>query len=375
MNYTRQIRGPYVSYRPIGDFGASTIVKLKSLIADDMKDTSLDFAIDLTKMSSIDVTGTRFFLNLRKALEKEHREMVFFGGSQELQAQIQDSEAPFKMFNTMEEFEQGFHDMSVDDYENYFRLAKGKGPIRHLDLICPCCGKENIKGFILDKKKHELVWHHEQITPIWDSDDDDNWIDWDAYTVNVCPQCLFASTRPDFFHMQVDEGMIKSVIKDDDLDRIMNHIGQRKEVGQYSESIHEDIFWSMPREKPASKISWVLNEMTLRHMAKDRNHMDSFEIANSNFMACKFAKEEEFITKSLNTAMAWLSGIVKEREKYSTIRMAMSYTYLVSLYLFEGKLTEARKVLEDFATDFSGEDWARFWLVRAKELYTSELEG
>lgn len=375
MNYTRQIRGPYVSYRPIGEFGASTIVKLKSLIADDLKDTSLDFAVDLTKMTTIDMTGIRFFVNLRKALIKEQREMVFFGGGSELQETIQVDEEPFKMFDSMEDFEQGFHEMSVEDYDNYFRLSRGKGPIRHLDLVCPCCGHESVKGFILDRKKHTLTWEDEQITPYYDYEDSSNWIDWDAYAVNVCPECLFASTRPDYFHMQVEEGLIKSILKEDDIDRIKNNIAQRKEVLQYSEHVHDGNFWCMTREKPASMISWVLNEMTLRHIAKDRNHIDSFEIANSNFMACKFSREEEFITKSLNTSMAWLSGIVKERERYSTIRIAMSYTFLVSLFLFEGKLAEARKILEEFSRDFSGEDWARFWLLRAKELYNNELEG
>lgn len=101
--------------------------------------------------------------------------------------------------------------------------------------------------------------------------------------------------------------------------------------------------------------------------------MDSFEIANSNFMACKYSREEEFITKCLNTAMAWLSGIIEQKERFSTLRIAMSYTYLISLYLFEGKLAEARKILEDFSVSYSGEDWAKFWLVRAKELYSAEL--
>jgi anti-anti-sigma regulatory factor len=70
-------------------FGATTVVQIRTIIADDLKDTSLDVAIDLSKMTSIDVTGLRFLSNLRKALIKENRLMVFFGGTEEIRELIQ----------------------------------------------------------------------------------------------------------------------------------------------------------------------------------------------------------------------------------------------------------------------------------------------
>lgn len=84
-------------------------------------------------------------------------------------------------------------------------------------------------------------------------------------------------------------GLIRSVLKQDELDRLKRIIAQIKEVGTYSEHIHGGIFWSMKKEKSGSMVYWLLNEYTPSHIAKDRNHIDSFEIINANFMVCNFA--------------------------------------------------------------------------------------
>lgn len=373
MKYYRKIRGPFVSYSPMDQFGATTVVQIRTIIADDLKDTSLDVAIDLSKMTSIDVTGLRFLSNLRKALVKENRLMVFFAGTEEIRGLIQNDTEPFKMYESLEDFEIGFHDMTKDEYQSYFRLSQGKGPIRHLNLTCPICGNEGVKGFILDKKRHRLKWTEKSITPYYAYEDEGNRLDWDAYNVSVCSKCLFASSRLDFFHLKVEEGLIPSKLTEDCLERVGKKISQRKSVTEFHEEVYKSTFWGLPRERTASMISWMLNDMTERSVAKDRNHMDAFNIAVSCFMVCKFSTDSSLIENHLSTAMAWLDGILKKKEKYSSVRIAMVYTYLTSMFLFNDKLADARNILEQFSIEYKSEEWAKFWLLRAKELYTKEL--
>ena len=371
MKFGRQIKGPYVCFRPVGEFSAGQIVKLKTAITDDLKDTKKDIAIDMRKITFMDVTGLRFIKNLKTVLAKEERSVVVFGGSDEIVEELKNSN--IKVFETQTEFEQGFHEMSVQSIKYYLELAKGNAAIKNLLLMCPICGYENVKGFMLNEEMHQLCWEDEQITPRWRyTGESENDIDFDLYTVAVCPECWFASSRVDWFEMNVEEGHVESKLTKSQIDRIANYSAHRKEIAAEIPDISTPTYFAMPREKLAAYGAWRLNELTFRTVHKEKSDLDGYEIAYSNFMMCKFADDPDIIDRQLNTAQAWLLSIVENKERYSTFRVVKAYTFAISVLLYMDKYREALKMMQQFESEFHGDDEYKLWLLRAKELLEAE---
>ena len=69
MDFNKHRKGPYICFSPVENFSAGQIVKLKTVLTDDLKDNKSDFAFDLSNLDSIDVTGLRFLKNLKTLFE------------------------------------------------------------------------------------------------------------------------------------------------------------------------------------------------------------------------------------------------------------------------------------------------------------------
>ncbi len=371
MSFERTLKGPYACFKLDGDFTAGQIVKLKNALNDDILDAKKDIALDVRDVSLIDVTGMRFLENLRDALQKSSNDLVLFGAKDGVQVKAE--EAKITNYTSQADFERGFHEMSVKSIRHYLELAPGEGQIRGLNLECPICGFENIKGFMLDESVHTLTWVEGSITPEWRFNGrGENEIDFDLYSVAVCSSCFFASHRVDWFNLNVLEGKVNSVLTTDQKDRIANHSAQRKEIVLEIPSIKDPMFLSMPRERQAAYAAWRLNEVTLRTEGKEKGDLDGFEIAICNFMMCKFGEKPENIDTQLNTAMAWLLSILDNKNRYSALRIVKTYVYCISIELALGRVKNAERYLADFEDSYAHDEESKMWLLRARELIQDE---
>ena len=369
MNFYRRIRGPYVTYRPIGRFSAEIIVQLKKVLTDDLKDTSQDFAIDLRKIQELDVTGLRFFKNLGDLLQKTERKLAFFGGDKEVQKSLAEYSDYFDVYPTLQSFEKGFHEMSSETMRYYFELAIGKSAFKTMDLICPSCKCENVKGFVIDENRYTYEWLENQITPKWTRlDDENNEVDYDLYSVAVCPECYFASHRLDWFSIKLPEGTIHTKLTPHQIENLSNQVAKRKEFLMKYHDLDDPKYFGLPREHSAGLVSWRLNELTLRTVAKDRNNIDGFDIAMSNFMVCKYSESEKEITDSISTAEAWLNGVLENKQAYSSDRVVQAYVYFISIQIMHEKINLSKKLLEELNSQYGYDDDYNFWISRITEM-------
>lgn len=368
----RQTRGPYLCYAPEGDFNAALIVQLKTSISQDLNDGFAFYAIDLRKVTSLDNTGHRFIKNLGLALQKDRRQLVCFGGASDIAAKISNEEG-LRFFASLMDFEASFHDMDPALYQNYFQLAYGNTAIRTLGLKCPMCGNEHIKGFFHDNEAYGLTWSDHYITPVWkDPTPGAEKIDIEMYQVAVCSECLFASSRMDWFGVITPEGVVESGLSKEQKDRIANKITARKDIALNHPAVKSDIFFGFPRESKAAYLAWKLNEMTCRDMAKDKSTTDGFEIALSNLLMCKYTDDKKMITEHLDTALAWLHGVLNFADQYSVNRVMQCYTYICSVYLARDKMSEALKYQREMEQRFAHEENYDFWYQRVHDLIEEE---
>jgi anti-anti-sigma regulatory factor/uncharacterized protein (DUF2225 family) len=373
MNFYRTVRGPYACFRPIGEINASMLVHFKSAVSQDLSEGRLDIAVDLKKAQSIDPTGLKFLHNLNLTLKKIKRRLVFFDCSEEFNEVLKADQSDWEIYATLSHFEKSFHEINPSLLNNFFELAQGTGQIRSLELICPVCGNEDIKGFVDSEKDYSVVWSDFSITPVYSYEKDpENEMDPERYRVAVCQECLFASNRLDWFDVRLPEGILESRLNEDEIERILNRGHHRKTLKFDHPSLDHTHFFGMPRETKAAYLAWYLNEMTYRDVAREKSMIDAFQMAFCHFMMCKFTEEADVVESHLGTALAWLNGLINKPEQYASYRILQGNVYLLSVYLGMGKFGEALKIEKEIYSKFSHDSESSFWINRAKILIDEE---
>ncbi|MCL1966917.1 MAG: hypothetical protein FWF67_03455, partial [Fibromonadales bacterium] len=89
------------------------------------------------------------------------------------------------------------------------------------------------------------------------------------------------------------------------------------------------------------------------------------------FMMCKFALKEISIDEHMYTALAWLYGIMDNKENYSTLRLAKAYVYLISVLLSQDKTGDARKFYREMEKSFKDIEDCKYLINRAQHLLVS----
>ncbi|MDR0516174.1 MAG: DUF2225 domain-containing protein [Fibromonadaceae bacterium] len=368
MSLPKQIRGNFICYELGEEFTSVQALKYKLFFSDEVKDSSLGMAFDMRRTMRIDGAAVVFFKNLHEQISKYDRRISFFGGAPEIQEQLRNT-GLFLVYVSIVEFERDFHEINPELNKTFFRLSEGKGNFRSLKMICPLCSFNDVAGFIINEEYYKLTWSDNEIVPVYEpTEPDPNKIDFSCYQVAVCPSCFYASTRLDWFTVVFPEGRYESNLTPENKAKLSNSAANRRALAMsYSSGAGEKSFFRMPREKDAAYVSWLLNEFNLKHMS-EQDTTDGFDIVVSNFMMCKFATKEMDIDGHMHTALAWLYGIMDNQEHYSTLRLAKTYVYLISVLLSKDKVGEARRHYRDLEKRFGAIDGCDFLIKRAEYL-------
>jgi anti-anti-sigma regulatory factor len=370
MFLPRNVRGHYLCYDTGAEFTSAHVLKHKSFLMDEIKDSKLDMAFDLRSTERIDGAALMFFKNIYEQLSKENRKVAFFGGTQEVLEQLK-SLNMFQVYPTIVDFERDFHEINIELNKTFFSLSEGKGHFRTLKMICPLCSYDNVSGFIVDEDHYKPRWRDNEIVPIFEPDEPDpNTVDFSCYQVAVCPKCFYASTRLDWFTIVFPEGRFESHLTQENRAKLSNAAALRRSLAMSYSGTNEEAFFRAPREKSSSYVAWMLNEFNLKHMNEQRT-TDGFDIVVSNFMMCKFALKEMNIDDHMYTALAWLYGIMDNKENYSTLRLAKTYVYLISVLLSQDKSGEARKFYRELEKEFRNIEDCKYLISRAQHLLVS----
>lgn len=367
MSLPKQIRGHYMCYDTAPEFTSAQVLKNKIFIMDEIKDSKLDMAFDLRNTARIDGATIMFFKNIQEQLSKEKRKIAFFGGSKEVKEQLIAAKT-FLYYSTIVEFERDFHEINPELNKTFFKLSEGKGHFRSLKMICPLCAYDNVTGFIIDENYYKQRWLDTEIIPVYEPDEPDpNSIDFSSYQVAVCPKCFYATTRLDWFTIVFHEGRFESNLTQENRARLSNTQALRRNLAMGYNGSGEEAFFRVPREKSAAYLSWLLNEFNLKHMSEQQT-TDGFDIVVSNLMMCKFALREVDIDDHMYTALAWLYGIMENKSNYSTLRLAKTYVYLISVLISHDKVAEARKFYRELENNYKDIEDCKYLINRAQYL-------
>jgi hypothetical protein len=234
-------------------------------------------------------------------------------------------------------------------------------------LRCPICHSDDARGWLPDPARHKRGWINNEVTLQLIPDDPDNSLAVDAYSVAVCPECLFAATRMDWF----DSPSIRlpAMLPDGSHERLSKGFARRRALVQdVMLEMPLSVFFGMPRLDRAVQCAWALAEESLRSVGRDRASTDGFGISVAILMQAKFAREGADLERFYTAAYVWLRQVVDQVGNYAEDRLAEAHVYLISVDLALGRETEAGLLFKQALQRWSGDPEMEIWLDRARDL-------
>ncbi|MEN9354094.1 MAG: hypothetical protein RL318_1419 [Fibrobacterota bacterium] len=349
------------------DPGAASV--LRSVI--ETRDSGWVGAIlNLGASSKIDSNGRRILTNFHQALRQQGRTLGLVVEDVDLRNQLAEGEDQITLLADLSELKRSIHEMSTER-----RKALEQGGMRQTNLLafqlrCPLCRCELVKGWMPSLKLHKLEWSANEITPqMVRVDGVQELLDVETYRPAVCPECLFAAVRLDWFDNPILN--LRTTLQDSSLDRLVKN-SQRRRMLLSGEKMEEDVslptFFGMPRLRQAASFAWALAADAMQVIGKERSSVDAMGVAMSHIMRARFAKEGESLEKHYTGAYIWLRTALETPDNYAEERMAEASVYLVSVCLAMGREAEAKEVRHKAALQWGERRDFSFWLDRSESL-------
>lgn len=325
--------------------------------------------LDLGKTGQIDVNGRKMLANFQHALRNHGKTLTLVVEVESLRETLLHEES-FLLLNDMSELRRSIHEMSPERQELLENAGSPNSNLLGFKLRCPLCRSDLVKGWMPVPGLHIREWMPNEVTPQLVRDDGQTEsLDVETYMPAVCPECLFAATRLDWFDLPSLE--LRTTLSDTALDRLVKN-SQRRRILLSSEKIEEDMslftFFGMPRLPQAAAFAWALAADSIQVVGKERAAVDSLAVAMSHIMGARFAKEGTSLDKHYTAAYIWLKTALEHPDNYAEERMAEASVYLVSICLAMGRDQEAKEVFEKACLQWGDRQDMAFWLGRSASL-------
>ena len=267
-------------------------------------------------------------------------------------------------YENMHTFEQSFKEEIDDTKKGFLSLAEGEGPVKALPVTCPICGLSTLTGKILEEEGLAFTWTDEDITPQWLDASGEN-PGFDLQEVTVCHNCFFASARMEYFDTSQPGKKSPSILKTEQIDRILKNGPQRNIVINDEEKNTSRMLFTHPVKFQAAYLAWQFYDRVLRDLPKERSSIDRLEIARANILSAKFARTDKERNAALSTAQVWLTQMLEHPEIYMSSELAMGTVYLISVHLSLNKMHDAKGLCDRFLKTYKREEHLKFWTERA----------
>ena len=322
--------------------------------------------LDLSGRIELDPSVRRMLANFHKGLSEQGRALEVVADSQALREELQ-AEGAVIVLQDLSELKRSIHEMAPERLSALVSGGTRNSNLLGFRLRCPVCRCDDVRGWLPDPARHKRAWIHHEVTLQLISDDPENCLAVDAYSVAVCPECLFAATRMDWF----DSPSIRlpATLPDGSVERLSKAFARRRALVQ--DVIMEtplSVFFGMPRLDRAAQCAWALAEESLRAVGRDRASTDGFGISVAILMQAKFAREGENLERFYTAAYVWLRLVVDQVGNYAEDRLAEAHVYLISVDLALGREAEAAHLFKQAVQRWGGDPDMEIWLDRARDL-------
>jgi hypothetical protein len=339
---------------------------MREILAKVRDSTWAGVVLDLSGQRDMDPSGRRMLANFHKGLTDQGRALEVVADSQVLREELQ-ADGLVAVLQDLSELKRSIHEMAPERLQLLISTGTSISNMLGFRLRCPVCRCDDVKGWLPDPRRHSKGWIHHEVTLQLVPDDPDNSLAPDAYAVAVCPECLFAATRMDWFDSP--SARMPATLPDGSVERLSKGFARRRALVQ--DVVLETpltVFFGMPRLDRATQVSWALAEESLRSVGRDRASTDGFGISVSILMQAKFAKEGDDLERYYSAAYVWLKQVVDQVGNYAEDRIAEAHVYLISVDLALGRETEATQLFKQALQRWGSDPEMATWMDRARDL-------
>ena len=339
---------------------------MRDILAQMRDSTWTGVVMDLTGLDDLDPAGKRLLLNFHRSLHENGRSLGVVSERETLRSELE-AEGHITVLQNLSELKRSIHEMAPERLQALVAGGVRTSNLLSFRLRCPVCRCEDVRGWLPDPSRHRKIWLPHEITLQMAADDPDNALSVDAYSVAVCPECLFASMRVDWF--DAPGSRLPATLPEGGADRLAKSFGRRRSLlMEMNLETPLSVFFGMPRVDKAVQCSWALAEESIRAVGRDRTSTDGFGIAVAILMQAKFASEQEDLMKFYTASYIWLKKVVEQVGNYAEDRLAEAHVYFISVALAMGRESEARQVYQNLVDRWKSDPDMEVWLERARQL-------
>lgn len=351
-----------------GGLDASSAGWLRGILSNTRDSTWLGVVMDFSGVRSLDAPGRRLLQNFHRNLVAQGRSLGLVVDHDPLRQELSIEEEGVTFLASLSELKRSIHEMPPDRMLALQNLGSRNANLLGFRLRCPVCRCDDVKGWIPDPRAHKFVWVPEEITRQFVAEEDpENAFAVDEYSVAVCPECLFASNRVDWFDLPGSH--LPSTLPEGSVERLAKTFAKRRSVvAEMVQDVPFRVWFGMPRTHEAVQVAWSLSEETFRALGRDQSTTDGFGIAVSILMQAKFASENQDLERYFTAAYVWLRQVVEQFGSYAEDRLAEASVYLLSVELALGRDADARNSLQAIETRWADDPELRTWVDRARQL-------
>jgi len=358
-----------------GNLDTAACMELRPLVTQIVESGKNELCLDFTSTQEADPAGLKFLRNLCKIFASRKKQIHAFGASSQLGHKLNQLEEwvqSVQYYKSNTEFENSFADQYALWCKKLFTVAQGGALWRSVNLRCPLCRHEGFSGFLLNLSGYEETWEEEDITPQWKAlNNSENSIEWEVYEVAVCPSCLFAARRLNFFEVIMPEGGLEHCLTAENLESLEKIAIKRRGILGPTQEKQAKYLFGAPRERSMAYPAWKLFEITLRGLQKGRKMENPLELAHANILLAKFAPSQGERKEALSTAYVWLQDMIGKYLNYSKKDLARAYVYAVSVGLALDRNEDVRSNFEKYQSQCASDTAYDFYTQRMESLVHS----
>lgn len=346
---------------------ASSAGWLRGILANTSDASWLGVVIDFSGLRSLDLSGRRLLQNFHRSLVEKGRSLGLVADKDELRQELSQEEG-VTFLASLSELKRSIHEMPPDRMLALQSLGTRNGNLLAFRLRCPVCRCDEVKGWLPEPRTHKHIWVPEEITrQLVYTEDPENAFVVDLYNVAVCPECLFAANRIDWFDLPGSH--LPSTLPEGGVERLAKSFARRRAVvAEGPQDISFKVWFGMPRTQEAVCCAWSLCEESLRALGRDRSTTDGFGIALSILMQAKFAGENDDLEQYYTAAYVWLKQVVEQFGNYAEDRLVEAAVYLLSVELALGRDADAQGTLRMMETRWGNDPEFKTWVERSRQL-------
>lgn len=339
---------------------------MREILAQIRDSTWTGVVLDLSGLAALDPAGRRLLGNFHRSLGEQGRSLEVVADQASLRDEIV-AEGVIAVLHDLSELKRSIHEIAPERLHALTSSGVRNSNLLGFRLRCPICRCEDVRGWLPDPAQHHRAWLPQEITFQVVADNSENFLSVDAYSVAVCPECLFSSNRLDWF--DAPSIRLPAALPEGSAERLAKGYARRRSLVQdVLLDTPLSVFFGMPRLDRAVQCAWALAEESLRAVGRDRTSTDGFSISVSIMMQAKFAKEGDDLEKFYTAAYVWLHQVVEQVGNYAEDRLAEATVYLISVALALGRENEAQQIFKRSCARWESDPSMETWMDRAREL-------